>query len=56
MGIKKYNPYTPSRRQMTGLDFAAVTKKTPEKSAISVVLQHFFMWISIFFSIICLIF
>jgi len=32
MGIKKYNPYTPSRRQMTGLDFAAVTKKTPEKS------------------------
>ena len=32
MGIKKYNPYTPSRRQMTGLDFADVTKKTPEKS------------------------
>ena len=32
MGIKKYNPYTPSRRQMTGLDFAEVTKKTPEKS------------------------
>ena len=32
MGIKKYNPYTPSRRQMTGLDFAAVTKKDPEKS------------------------
>ena len=32
MGIKKYNPYTPSRRQMTGLDFSAVTKKTPEKS------------------------
>ena len=32
MGIKKYNPYTPSRRQMTGLDFEAVTKKTPEKS------------------------
>ena len=32
MGIKKYNPYTPSRRQMTGLDFAEVTKKEPEKS------------------------
>ena len=32
MGIKKYNPYTPSRRQMTGLDYSAVTKKTPEKS------------------------
>jgi len=32
MGIKKYNPYTPSRRQMTGLDYAEITKKTPEKS------------------------
>ena len=32
MGIRKYNPYTPSRRSMTGSDFAEVTKKTPEKS------------------------
>ena len=32
MGIKKYNPYTPSRRNMTGSDFAEITKKTPEKS------------------------
>ena len=32
MGIKKYNPYTPSRRQMTGLDFAEITKSEPEKS------------------------
>ena len=32
MGIKKYNPYTPSRRQMTGLDFADLSKKAPEKS------------------------
>ncbi|MCR5733602.1 MAG: 50S ribosomal protein L2 [Lachnospiraceae bacterium] len=32
MGIKKYNPYTPSRRQMTGSDFSEITKKTPEKS------------------------
>ncbi len=32
MGIKKYNPYTPSRRNMTGLDFAEITTKTPEKS------------------------
>ena len=32
MGIKKYNPYTPSRRHMTGLDFTDVTKSTPEKS------------------------
>ncbi len=32
MGIKKYNPYTPSRRSMTVSDFAEITKKTPEKS------------------------
>ncbi len=32
MGIKTYNPYTPSRRNMTGLDFAEITKTTPEKS------------------------
>lgn len=32
MGIKKFNPYTPSRRNMTSLDFAEITKKTPEKS------------------------
>lgn len=32
MGIKTYNPYTPSRRHMTGLDFTDVTKSTPKKS------------------------
>ena len=32
MGIKTYNPYTPSRRNMTGLDFDVITKSTPEKS------------------------
>jgi large subunit ribosomal protein L2 len=32
MGIKTYNPYTPSRRQMTGSDFAEITKTVPEKS------------------------
>ena len=32
MGIKKYNPYTPSRRHMTSSDHAEITKKTPEKS------------------------
>ena len=32
MGIKTYNPYTPSRRNMTGSDFAEVTKVVPEKS------------------------
>ena len=32
MGIKKFGPYTPSRRNMTGLDYAEITKSTPEKS------------------------
>ncbi|MBE5955299.1 MAG: 50S ribosomal protein L2 [Lachnospiraceae bacterium] len=32
MGIKTFNPYTPSRRHMTGLDFSEITKSTPEKS------------------------
>src|SRR5699024_9808467 len=32
MGIKKYNPYTPSRRQMTGSDFSEITSTTPDKS------------------------
>ena len=35
MGIKTYNPYTPSRRQMTGSDFSEITKTTPEKSLLS---------------------
>ena len=35
MGIKSYNPYTPSRRQMTGSDFGEITKSTPEKSLIT---------------------
>jgi large subunit ribosomal protein L2 len=34
MGIKKYTAYTPSRRNMTGSDFAEVTKKAPEKSLV----------------------
>jgi len=34
MGIKTYNPYTPSRRNMTGLDFDVITKSTPEKSLV----------------------
>ena len=32
MGIKTYNPYTPSRGHMTGSDFSEITKSTPEKS------------------------
>ncbi len=35
MGIKTYNPYTPSRRNMTGLDFSEITKTTPEKSLLA---------------------
>ncbi len=40
MGIKTYNPYTPSRRNMTGSDFAEITKSTPEKSLLSSVKKH----------------
>ena len=32
MGIKKFNPYTPSRRNMTMSDFAEITTDKPEKS------------------------
>ena len=34
MGIKTYNPYTPSRRNMTGSDFSEITAKKPEKSLV----------------------
>ena len=34
MGIKTYNPYTPSRRNMSGSDFAEITKNTPERSLV----------------------
>ena len=34
MGIRKYNPYTPSRRNMTGYDFQEITKDAPEKSLV----------------------
>jgi large subunit ribosomal protein L2 len=32
MGIKKFKPYTPSRRHMTSSDFSEITTQTPEKS------------------------
>ena len=32
MAIKKYKPYTPSRRAMTTLSYEEITKTTPEKS------------------------
>ena len=34
MGIKTYNPYTPSRRHMTGSDFSEITTNKPEKSLV----------------------
>lgn len=34
MGIKTYNPYTPSRRHMTVSDFAEITASKPEKSLV----------------------
>ena len=35
MGIKSFNPYTPSRRHMSVLDRKEVTKSTPEKSLLA---------------------
>ena len=35
MGIKHFNPYTPSRRNMTVSDFNEITKKSPEKSLLA---------------------
>ncbi len=40
MGIKTYNPYTPSRRNMTGSDFSEITQKTPEKSLMRSLDKH----------------
>jgi large subunit ribosomal protein L2 len=35
MPIKKYNPTTPGRRQMTGLTYEEITTKTPHKALIT---------------------
>ncbi len=40
MGVKTYNPYTPSRRNMTGLDFDVITTDTPEKSLLAPVKKN----------------
>ncbi|MDF1616018.1 50S ribosomal protein L2 [Petrocella sp. FN5] len=34
MGIRKYKPYTPSRRHMTASTFEEITKSTPERSLV----------------------
>ena len=36
MAVKHYRPYTPSRRNMTSSSFEEITKKTPEKSLLTV--------------------
>ena len=36
MATKKFRPTTPSLRNMTVSDFAEITKKTPEKSLLTV--------------------
>ena len=40
MGIKTYNPYTPSRRNMSGYDFKEITTSTPEKSLTTSLKKH----------------
>ena len=40
MGIKTYNPYTPSRRNMSGYDFEEITASTPEKSLTTSLKKH----------------
>ena len=40
MATKRFKPYTPSRRNMTVLDYKEITKKTPEKSLLTVKKKH----------------
>jgi len=40
MGIKTFNPYTPSRRNMTCSDFSEITAKKPEKSLVVSIKKH----------------
>jgi len=40
MAVKTYKPTTPSRRNMTTPSFAEITKKTPEKSLITVLKKN----------------
>jgi len=40
MGVKRYKPYTPSRRHMTSSDFSEITKKEPEKSLVVHLKKH----------------
>ena len=40
MAVKTYKPTTPSRRNMTTPSFAEITKKTPEKSLLTVLKKN----------------
>ena len=40
MGIKKFKPYTPSRRHMTSSTFEEITKTTPERSLVVSLNKH----------------
>ena len=40
MAVKTYKPTTPSRRNMTTPSFAEITKKTPEKSLVTVLKKN----------------
>ena len=40
MGMKHFKAYTPSRRNMTVSTYEEVTKKTPEKSLLTVKKKH----------------
>jgi large subunit ribosomal protein L2 len=40
MGIRTYNPYTPSRSHMTDSTFEEITKSTPEKSLVLTLKKH----------------
>ena len=40
MAVKTYKPTTPSRRNMTSPSFAEITKKSPEKSLITILKKH----------------
>ena len=40
MAVKTYKPTTPSRRNMASPSFAEITKKTPEKSLVTVLKKH----------------
>ena len=40
MAVKTYKPTTPSRRNMTTPSFAEITKKSPEKSLVTILKKH----------------